>query len=86
MDRSVGYQVRIRVAGQVPAAWSDVLAELVVAADPDGTTLLRGEVPDQAALHGLLDAIRDLGLALISVETIAVPRSTHPIGGSPCRS
>jgi hypothetical protein len=81
MDRPVGYQVRIRVAGQLPPTWSDVLGDLAVAADPDGTTLLHGEVPDQAALHGLLDAIRDLGLALISVDIVAGRRPSMPMGG-----
>lgn len=86
MDHSVGYQVRIRVAGRVPHAWSDVFADLALTDGPDGTTLLRGEVSDQAALHGLLDAIRDLGLVLISAETVATTPATTPIGGLPCRS
>ena len=86
MARSISYQVRVRVEGQLPAAWSVLFAGLETAADPDGTTLVGGEVPDQAAVHGLLDAIRDLGLSLISIETVAVPRSTPPTGDSPCRS
>ena len=44
-----------------------------MAAEPDGTTLVSGELADQAAVHGLLAAIRDLGLSLISVETVAIP-------------
>jgi hypothetical protein len=81
MDHSVAYEVRIRVAGQLPPTWSDVLAGLAVVADPDGTTLLRGEVPDQAALHGLLDAIRDLGLSLVSADTVVILRTSTPLGG-----
>jgi hypothetical protein len=73
MVRSVCYQVRVRVQGELPAAWSPILGDLSVAAAPDGTTLVSGELADQAALHGLLAAIRDLGLSLISVETIAEP-------------
>ena len=86
MDRSVAHEVQIRVQDQLPSSWSDVLADLAMTAEPAGTTLLRGEVADQVALHGLLDAIRDLGLSLVSVETVAIPRPSTPLGGSSCRS
>jgi hypothetical protein len=69
----VRYQVRVRVEGELAPAWSTVLADLAVTAEPDGTTLVSGELADQAAVHGLLAAIRDLGLSLISVETVAIP-------------
>lgn len=82
MARSVGYQVRVRVEGQLAPGWSSLLAALEVAVEPDGSTLLSGEVPDQAALHGLLATIRDLGLSLISVETVAIARSATVAGGS----
>jgi hypothetical protein len=39
--------------------------------DSDGTTLLRGALADQAALHGVLNKIRDLGLPIISVQTLS---------------
>lgn len=81
MDRSAGYQVRIHVAGQLPPTWSDLLADLALDADPGGTTLISGEVADQAALHGLLDTIRDFGLALVSVETAVIPLPSNPLGG-----
>lgn len=81
MHGAVHYQVRIRVQGEVAPDWSAVLAGLVVAPQPDGTTLVSGELPDQAAVHGLLGSIRDLGLSLISVETVAIP-SSSPLGGS----
>ncbi len=81
MVRSVRYQVQVRVEGQLPPAWSVLFAGLAMAPDPDGTTLVSGELADQAAVHGLLDAIRDLGLSLVSVEAVAVPRSSTPIGG-----
>ena len=74
MVRSVSYRVRVRVNGELdPAWWSGLFSDLVVTAEPDGTTLLGGELTDQAALHGLLATIRDLGLSLISAETAAVP-------------
>jgi hypothetical protein len=74
------HQVRVRVRGELAATWSTVLADCSVTAEPDGTTLVTGELADQAALHGLLAAIRDLGLSLISVETAAVPSSPIPRG------
>jgi hypothetical protein len=81
MHRAVRYQVRVRVQGELATGGSVVLGDLAVVLEPDGTTLVSGELPDQAAVHGLLGSIRDLGLSLISVETIAIP-SSSPAGGS----
>jgi hypothetical protein len=90
MNHSVRYQIRVRVQGELPPTWSTLLADLTVAAEPDGTTLVSGELADQAALHGVLAAIRDLGLSLISVETVATlppsSRADRPKdGGHPIR-
>jgi hypothetical protein len=82
MSHSTRYQIRVRVEGELAPSWSAMLADLAVAAQPDGSTLVSGELTDQAALHGLLAAIRDLGLSLISVETVAIPPSSSPLGGS----
>jgi hypothetical protein len=82
MGDSVRYEIRARVRGELAPTWSAVLADLAVAADPDGTTLLTGVLADEAALHGLLAALRDLGISLVSLETVAVPRSPSPHGGS----
>jgi len=81
MSHSVRYQIRVRVQGELAPAWSALLADLAVAAESDGTTLVSGELADQAALHGFLAAIRDLGLSLVAVETVAVP-SPSTTGGS----
>jgi hypothetical protein len=81
MGRSVRYQIRVRVHGELTPSWSAVFADLTVAAEPDGTTLLTGELADQAALHGLLGWMRDLGLALISVDTVAITPSASQTGG-----
>jgi hypothetical protein len=74
MSHPVRFQIRVRVQGELAPTWSTVLADLAVAAEPDGTTLVTGELADQAALHGFLAAVRD-GLTLISVETVAIPRT-----------
>ena len=71
MDRATRYEVRIRVEGELAPGWSAVLGGITVAPQIDGTTVLTGELADQAAVHGLLVAIRDLGLPLVSIETSA---------------
>jgi phage terminase large subunit-like protein len=59
---------QIRVQGILDEQWSDWLAGLTITPQVDGSTLLVGPVRDQAALHGLLNKIRDMGLPLLSVE------------------
>ena len=59
----------IRVSGHLDQHWAASLG-LVLTHDPDGTTSLTGAVTDQAALHGTLARIRDLGVTLISVAAI----------------
>ena len=59
---------QIKVEGHLNLAWSDWFEELTLTHDPDGSTALTGRVLDQAALHGVLIKIRDLGLTLISVQ------------------
>ena len=60
----------IRVAGHLSLQWMDWFEGLTITLDDDGNTLLTGPVTDQAALHGLLKKIRDLGLALLSVNQV----------------
>jgi hypothetical protein len=50
--------------------WSRWFDGMQVALKPDGTTVLSGPIIDQAALHGLLAKVRDLGLTLISVQRL----------------
>lgn len=63
---------RIRVQGWLDEDWSDWLGGMAVAIEGDDdsptTTTLTGAVSDQAALHGLLNRIRDLGLSLLEVR------------------
>jgi hypothetical protein len=69
----------IRIGGRLDerrASWFD---GMTVTDGGDGTTVLRGPVADQAALHGLLQRVRDLGLPLITVtRTDPPPLTQHP--------
>jgi hypothetical protein len=61
----------IRVEGHLEARWAAWFDGLTLTHGSDGTTVIHGPVADQAALHGLLQKIRDLGLPLISVNHVA---------------
>jgi hypothetical protein len=67
-EASVHYEIRIQ--GQLDQRWSSWFDGLQVTSDPAGDTTIAGPVTDQAALHGLLAKIRDLGLPLLSVRRI----------------
>lgn len=60
----------IRIKGHLDRQWVDRFEELSITLEDDGSTLLTGPLVDQAALHGLLRKIRDLGVALLSVNTV----------------
>ncbi len=63
----------LRVEGHLDEHWSTWFGGMSLIRDDDGTTTLRGLVTDQAALHGLLAKVRDLGITLISVEAVDAP-------------
>ena len=61
----------IRVKGRLGSRWSAWFDGLSVASEADGTTVIRGPVVDQAALHGLLQRLRDVGIPLVSLTQLA---------------
>jgi hypothetical protein len=63
-------ECQIRVRGYLDSSWSDWFDGLAVTSEPDGQTLLTGPVADQAALHGLIKKVRDLGLELVLVKWV----------------
>ena len=60
----------IRIGGRLAPRWALRFDGMDLTAADDGTTVLSGPVADQAALHGVLTRIRDLGLALVSVTRL----------------
>jgi hypothetical protein len=60
--------VEIRVKGQIDQHWSDWFDDLTVTHNDQNETVLTGPIVDQAALHGLLAKLRDLGLPIVSVN------------------
>ena len=65
---------QIRIVGRLHEGWSDWFEGLQIETRPHGETCITGPVADQAALHGILNRIFDLGLALISVRRIDTPQ------------
>ena len=64
-------QYEIRIEGHLDSRWAAWFDGLALTHETDGTTVLHGPVVDQAALHGLLQKVRDLGLPLVSVIHVA---------------
>lgn len=70
------YQIRLK--GQLGSEWAEWLGGLRIALEADGTTRLFSPAIDQAALHGLLKKVRDLGLGLISINPLEPGQSDAP--------
>jgi hypothetical protein len=67
-DQRLVYQIRI--TGHLGPQWTDWFGGLTITLEDNGNTLLTGPVIDQAALHGLLKKVRDLGMPLVSVMRV----------------
>ena len=76
-DRSEAGRYEIRLTGHLDAHWTTWFDGLSVSREVDGTTVIAGQIADQAALHGVLQRVRDLGLPLVSV-TRTGPAPKHP--------
>ena len=64
-DQPTLYEIKLK--GQLDHQWTDWFGGLAITPEDNGDTLLSGPVVDQAALHGLLRKIRDLGIRLLSI-------------------
>ena len=60
----------IRLKGHLDNRWADWMGDITLTLEENGNTLLSCQVIDQAALHGLLKRVRDLGMPLLSVNFV----------------
>ena len=77
MDASKSYKIRIE--GHLSASWASWFEGLEIRHEENGETVLIGALADQAALHGVLMRIRDLGLPLVAAQRIG-PGDTQAFG------
>jgi hypothetical protein len=75
-EQLVIYQIRIK--GYLSPQWMDWFEGMSITLEEGGNTLLTGPLVDQAALHGLLRKVRDLGMPLVSVSPLEPGSSTNP--------
>ena len=80
-DRPGAGRYQIRLTGHLDARWAVWFDGLTVRHESDGTTVISGPIVDQAALHGLLQRVRDLGLPLVSVTRDEPDPPTTPGSG-----
>jgi hypothetical protein len=73
-----GVWYEVRVEGVLEARWTEWFGGLRIDTEGDEVTVISGFVIDQAALHGLLTRVRDLGLVLVSVNRREAPSSNAP--------
>ena len=73
-DHPGRYEIRLK--GHLDSRWTAWFDGLTLTHDSDGTTVIHGPVADQAALHGLLQKVRDIGLPLVSVTAVPPERKS----------
>jgi hypothetical protein len=81
VSQPTAYQIRIK--GHLGRQWTDWFEGLAITLEDNGDTLLTGPVMDQAALHGLLKKVRDLGTPLISVNRVRPDPAERSENGKP---
>ena len=67
-------QVEIRIEGHLDESWAEWLEGFTFSHSEQGETVLTGSVKDQAALYGLIAKLRDLGVKLVSINSVPQPR------------
>lgn len=84
-------EYEIRIEGHLDPRWAAWFDGLSLTLEDDGTTTMQGSIVDQAALHGVLERLRDLGMTLISASQIHPPTIPGELtcrpttgGRSPC--
>lgn len=77
-NEPTGERYEIKIKGHLDESWADWFEGLAFSYGNDGTTTLSGEIFDQAALHGTLKKIRDLGMPLLSVNRCGSDQSDMP--------
>ena len=77
-DHHEAGRYEIRLKGHLDGRWAAWFDGLNLSRESDGTTILRGPIPDQAALHGLLQRVRDTGLSLVSVIRLETDQTELP--------
>lgn len=75
--QNLSQQYEIRVRGHLDARWFDRFEGLAISLTPAGETIITGSIVDQAALYGLLNRIRDLGVDLLSVQHLPVENQSE---------
>lgn len=75
-DQPIVYQIRLQ--GHLGQQWRGWFEGLTITLEQDGNSLLSGPVIDQAALHGLLRKVRDLGMPLLSVNALGLEQAEVP--------
>ena len=81
--RSQPQLYEIRFKGHLSSYRAQVFEGLEMVQGPDGETVLTGPVTDQAALHGILNGIRDLGVPLLSVKRLPVDEASAERDAAP---
>jgi hypothetical protein len=77
-DRHGDGRYEIRLKGHLDGRWAAWFDGLSLGYESEGVTVIRGRLPDQAALHGLLQRVRDTGLPLVSVTHIDADQTGAP--------